>query len=53
MATNLALNDELLREAQKIGGFKTKRETVNLITKKPGQDHESSGRYFGLVAGSA
>ncbi len=28
MATNLALDDELLREALKIGGRATKRETV-------------------------
>lgn len=29
MATNLALNDALLSEAQKIGNFKTKKEIVN------------------------
>jgi len=29
MATNLALDDELLNEALKLGGLKTKRETVN------------------------
>ncbi len=29
MATNLALNPDLLIEAQKIGGFKTKKDTVN------------------------
>ncbi len=29
MPTNLAINDELLNEAQKIGGHRTKRETVN------------------------
>jgi hypothetical protein len=29
MATNLALNENLLIEAQKIGKFKTKKETVN------------------------
>lgn len=29
MATNLALDDKLISEAQKLGGFKTKRETVN------------------------
>lgn len=29
MATNLALNPELIIEAQKIGGFKTKKDTVN------------------------
>jgi Arc/MetJ family transcription regulator len=29
MATNLALNDQLLAEALKLGGHRTKRETVN------------------------
>ena len=29
MPTNLALDDKLLIEAQKIGGFKTKKDTVN------------------------
>ena len=29
MATNLALDDALLKEAQKIGKFKTKKDTVN------------------------
>jgi Arc/MetJ family transcription regulator len=29
MATNLALNDALLIEAQKVGKFKTKKDTVN------------------------
>ncbi len=28
MATNLALNDELIREAVRLGGHKTKREAV-------------------------
>jgi len=28
MATNLAIDDDLLREAQKIGGHKTKKATV-------------------------
>ena len=30
MATNLAINDELLTSAVKISGLKTKKETVNL-----------------------
>ena len=30
MATNLQIDQELLKEAQRIGGFKTKRETVNI-----------------------
>jgi Arc/MetJ family transcription regulator len=29
MATNLAIDDELLTEALKVGGFKTKKDTVN------------------------
>jgi hypothetical protein len=29
MATNLAIDDDLLREAQKIGGHRTKKDTVN------------------------
>ena len=29
MPTNLAINDDLLSEAQKIGGHRTKRETVD------------------------
>ena len=29
MATNLLIDEALLSEAKKLGGFKTKRETVN------------------------
>ena len=29
MATNLAIDDELLNEALNLGGYKTKRQTVN------------------------
>lgn len=29
MATNLALDDDLLTLAQKVGGMKTKKDTVN------------------------
>lgn len=29
MATNLKIDDELLEEALRIGGFKTKKDTVN------------------------
>jgi Arc/MetJ family transcription regulator len=29
MPTNLAIDDELLSEAQKIGGHRTKKDTVN------------------------
>lgn len=29
MPTNLAIDDELLEEAKRVGGHRTKRETVN------------------------
>ena len=29
MATNLAISDELLNTALQVGGFKTKKDTVN------------------------
>ncbi len=29
MATNLAINDDLLKNALEIGGYKTKKDTVN------------------------
>ena len=29
MATNLAIDDELLQEAQRVGGHRTKKDTVN------------------------
>jgi Arc/MetJ family transcription regulator len=29
MPTNLAIDDELLNQARSIGGYRTKRETVN------------------------
>ncbi len=29
MATNLAIDDQLLREAQRVGGHRTKKDTVN------------------------
>jgi hypothetical protein len=34
MATNLAIDDSLLHEALKIGGLKTKKDTVNLALKE-------------------
>lgn len=34
MATNLALDDELLIEALKIGGLKSKKDTVNRALKE-------------------
>lgn len=34
MPTNLALNDNLLEEALKVGGLKTKKDTVNAALKE-------------------
>ncbi len=34
MATNLAIDDALISEAQKVGKFKTKRETVTTALKE-------------------
>jgi len=34
MATNLAIDNDLLLEAQKIAGFKTKKDTVNSALKE-------------------
>ncbi|TAL37033.1 MAG: type II toxin-antitoxin system VapB family antitoxin [Spirochaetes bacterium] len=34
MATNLAIDDKLLVQAQKVGGLKTKKDTVNLALKE-------------------
>lgn len=31
MPTNLAINDKLLLQAKKLGGFKTKKETVDKV----------------------
>ncbi len=34
MATNLAIDDQLLEQVQEIGNFKTKKDTVNLALKE-------------------
>lgn len=34
MATNLAIDDKLLTEAQKVGGHRTKKDTVNEALKE-------------------
>ena len=34
MATNLAIDEKLLKEALKLGKFKTKRETVNEVLRE-------------------
>lgn len=43
MATNLAIDEKLLAKALKIGGFKTKRETVNEALKEYIQARERLG----------
>jgi Arc/MetJ family transcription regulator len=40
MATNLALDDNLIIEAQNLSGSKTKKETVNLALKEYIQRHK-------------
>lgn len=40
MATNLALDDKLLKLALKVGGFKTKKETVNAALKEFVERHK-------------
>lgn len=40
MATNLHIDDKLLAKAQKVGGHKTKRETVNCALEEYARHHE-------------
>jgi Arc/MetJ family transcription regulator len=40
MATNLAIDDELIAEAQRLGHFKTKKATVNQALKEFIQRHK-------------
>ncbi len=40
MATNLALDDDLLKLALEVGGFKTKKETVNAALKEFVERHK-------------
>ena len=51
MATNLAINDELLTYALKAGGLKTKRETVNLALEEFIQKRKRKGamELFGKI----
>jgi hypothetical protein len=42
MATNLALDNKLLIEAQKLGGFKTKKDTINNALLEFIQRHKQS-----------
>lgn len=41
MATNLAIDQKLLETAQKVGGFKTKKETVNRALEEFIQRHRA------------
>ncbi len=43
MATNLAIDDKLLAKALKVGGLKTKRETVNQALKEYVESRERVG----------
>lgn len=51
MATNLAINIELLDRAFKIGAFKTKKETVNKALKEfiERRKQKDIVKYFGKV----
>ncbi|MCK4797683.1 MAG: type II toxin-antitoxin system VapB family antitoxin [Spirochaetes bacterium] len=51
MATNLAIDDNLLSEAYGISGLKTKRETVNIALKEFIEHHRQKEllKYFNKV----
>jgi Arc/MetJ family transcription regulator len=51
MATNLAIDENLLEQARKIGGFKTKKETVNEALRELIQRRKQEDviRIFGTV----
>lgn len=51
MPTNLQINDRLLRKAQKAGGFRTKKDTVNqALTEFLGRrEQRAIGSLFGTV----
>jgi len=51
VATNLALDDSLLSLAQKIGGMKTKKETVNAALKEfiQRRRQEEISKLFGTI----
>ncbi len=40
MPTNLAIDDRLLNRAKKLGGFRTKRETVNAALRQFIRQHD-------------
>ena len=51
MATNLAIDDRLLQKAQRIGGLRTKRETVTVALEEFIQRREQRKvlRAFGTI----
>jgi Arc/MetJ family transcription regulator len=51
MPTNLAIDDELLREAQTVGGHRTKKETVNEALREYIQRRRQANvlRLFGTI----
>jgi Arc/MetJ family transcription regulator len=51
MASNLAIDDELLEQAKRVGGYKTKRETVNEALREFVQRRERAElvKLFGTV----
>jgi Arc/MetJ family transcription regulator len=51
MPTNLAIDDRLLRRAQRVGGLRTKKETVNEALREYVQHREQSkiSELFGKI----
>ena len=51
MPTNLAIDDDLLRESLRLGGLKTKRETVNQALREfvARRKRLESIKYFGTI----
>ncbi len=51
MPTNLDLNDRLILEAQKLGGFKSKKQAVNAALSEFVRRHRQAGiiKLFGTV----
>ena len=51
MATNLAIDDKLLREALTISGLKTKKDTVNLALREFVDRHKQQEicKIFGMM----
>jgi Arc/MetJ family transcription regulator len=51
MATNLQIDDKLLAKAQKVGGFRTKKDTVNRALAEFVRRHEQASilELFGSV----